>query len=81
MDINEITKKLNARQKAIYDFIVDYTKKNLYSPSYQEICEATGLKSKSSIYVYIKDLKAYGLIETDESPRCIKLLGYKLIKL
>lgn len=69
-------------QKKIYDFIVKYTTENLYSPSVQDICDGTGFKSKSSVFVHLRKLESLGLISLGEfaQPRCIKLIGYKLVK-
>ena len=73
-------RKMTSREQEVYAYIVEYVKVHLYAPSFQDICEATGLKSKSSVYIYIHSLKEKGFIEVGENPRCIKLLGYKIVK-
>lgn len=64
-----------------YKFIVDYTTKHLYPPSIREICKATGYKSTNTVYTQLRALEDCGLIKiTGRTPRCIQLLGYKLIR-
>lgn len=67
----------------IYDFIVQYTKEHLYPPSFKEICEGVHLRSKSSIYDYIHKLEKEGRIKIGDfhQPRCIKIVGYQLVKI
>lgn len=69
-------------QEKIYDFIVQYTTEHLYSPSVQDICDGTGYKSKSSVFEHLRKLEDIGVISLGEfsQPRCIKLIGYKLVK-
>ena len=68
------------RQKQVYDFIVAYTKENLYPPSIREIGEGTRLLSTSSVYNHIKALETQGYIEVRENqPRAIKIKGYKFV--
>ena len=67
----------------IYDFIVQYTQEHLYPPSFKEICDGVGVGSKSTVYSHIHKLSEEGRIEIGDfsQPRCIKLVGYKLVKL
>lgn len=69
-------------QKRIYDFIVQYTTEHLYSPSVQDICEGVGYKSKSTVFEHLRKLEDMGMISFGgiSQPRCIKLIGYKLVK-
>lgn len=69
-------------QEKIYNFIVQYTTEHLYSPSVQDICNGVGYKSKSTVFEYLRKLESLGLISLGEfsQPRCIKLLGYKLVR-
>lgn len=71
----------NTQQK-IYDFIVEYTKEHLYSPSINDICKGTGLRSKSTVWGHLTKIEKDGLIELPEfsTPRAIRLVGYKLVK-
>lgn len=69
---------LTARQKQIYDFIVEYTKKNCFPPSVREIGEGVGLASTSSVHSHLKALEDKGYIETKEmQPRAIRIIGYR----
>lgn len=72
---------MNKREKELYDFIVNYTKENLYPPSIREICKGVGLASTSCVHHHLKMLEAKGYIETrDGQPRAIKVKGYRLVK-
>ena len=46
----------------ILRYIIDSQKERGVIPSYEEICEGVGLKSKSSVAVYIKELEEMGEI-------------------
>lgn len=70
----------NGRER-VYNFIVEFIKRNGYSPSVREICTGTDLKSTSSVYMHLIMLKMMGKIDIKENtPRSIRLIGYKLIK-
>ena len=72
---------LNLNEKKVYRYIVDYIDDNLYPPTLEEICAATGLKSKSTVSYILKRLKDKGyIIIKSNSPRAIALVGYKLIR-
>lgn len=80
--MNETTTQrgVQTRQR-MYDAIVAYTQEHLYPPSVREIADMSGLRSTSSAFEQLKRLQAAGLIEIDSyQPRCIKLVGYKLVK-
>tara|TARA_R110002051_G_scaffold280472_1_gene342070 strand:+ start:132 stop:347 length:216 start_codon:yes stop_codon:yes gene_type:complete len=47
---------LTLKQKEVFDFIKLYMKKQSVSPSYENIMEATGIKSKSSINKIVAQL-------------------------
>lgn len=69
---------LTERQKQIFDFIVEYTKKNCFPPSVREIGEGVGLASTSSVHFCLKALQEKGYIETKEmQPRAIRIIGYR----
>lgn len=69
------------RQKQIYEFIVAYIQENLYPPTIREIGDNVGLASTSSVYEHLKSLERKGYIEVKEnSPRAIKVKGYKFVK-
>ena len=71
---------MDNREK-VYKYIVDYMTENQYAPSIREICKGVGLKSTSSVHMYLMSLKKAGLIDFSfDQARTIKLIGYKLIK-
>ena len=75
------SKGVHSRQK-IYNFLVDYITKNCYAPSMREICDGTGLSSAGSVYNHLKILEIMGKIEIKpNTPRAIKLVGYKFVKM
>ena len=49
---------LSPRHKKVLDYIKSYMKKTPVAPSYQEMMEATGYKSKNSINKIILQLEA-----------------------
>ena len=72
---------MTKRQSEIYEYIIGYMEKNLFSPTVREICEGVGLKSTSSVYSYLKKLEENGYITTREAePRTIRPTGYKIVK-
>lgn len=79
---NNNEQELKGKKKEIYDFIVSYICENMFSPSLSEICEGVKLKSKSSVYYYLRDLEDLELIQIFVGqPRAIKLCGYKIVKI
>ena len=54
--------KYGQTRDKILAFINERLRENLPSPTYQEICDHVGLKSKSSVYDYIKELEESGII-------------------
>lgn len=55
---------LSKKQKNVLDFIEKYFNNKGYSPSYEEIGNALGLSSKSTVFKHIKSLKERGVIGT-----------------
>ena len=47
----------------VYSYVKYYIKTNTYSPSVRDICKGAGLKSTSSVHMYLKKLDELGLIE------------------
>ncbi len=73
--------KVGSTTDQIYQYIVSYTKKNLYPPSIREIATFTGLKSSSSVFNHLKKLEDANLIVCKENcSRALKLMGYELVK-
>lgn len=66
-------------REEIKEFIVQYIKDHGYSPTFQEIGDAVGLCSKSSVSSHIKKMLEAGMIEKDAesgTPRAIRIPGY-----
>lgn len=57
--------QLTRKQKEVLEYIKDYINAHDISPSYSEIQEYFGLKSKGSVHDYIRYLKRAGLLEID----------------
>lgn len=67
---------LTPKQKKILKFIINYTKKNDYSPSLEEIAKHFNLKAVSTVHQYIEALKNKGYLKKEENkPRSIKPLN------
>lgn len=68
-------------QERVYNFIVDFIKKNGYSPSIREICAGTYLSSTASVYHHLETLKLMGMIDMKENAaRSIRLVDYEFKK-
>lgn len=67
--------KLTAKQTLVYNFLMN-TMGNQVPPTVREICEATGIKSTSTVHEALSVLEENGYIERD--PKCsrsIRLTG------
>ncbi len=58
--------KLTGKELAIYEYIKDTIRKNGYSPSVRDIRSALGIKSTSTVHVYIQRLEEKGLISKED---------------
>lgn len=68
-------------REMVYNFLVEFIKKNGYSPSIREICAGTYLGSTASVYHHLVTLKLMGVIDMKENvTRSIRLVGYELRK-
>lgn len=68
-------KPLTKSQQKVYDYIKECLTESRI-PSVREICNATGLKSTSTVHLHLKTLEERGLIERDHGMnRCIRLPG------
>ena len=69
----------------VYNFCKIYIFTHGYAPSYDEIGDGVGLKSKSSVYWHMKKLFQDGRLATDldndNSPRAFRIPGYKIVPL
>lgn len=63
-------------KEKIFKFIIDFQKENTYYPSYDEIATYTGLKSKASVFDYIRKLEKEGYLEV-KGVRSYKILERK----
>ncbi len=71
----------NGRER-VYNFIVEFIKRNGYSPSVREICIGTDLKSTSSVYMHLLRLEDEGKIQMKKkSTRAIKVIGFEFVKM
>jgi repressor LexA len=52
-------------RELIKQFLIDFTAKHHYAPTVEEIRAGCGLKSKSHVYYYIKQLVIRGEIRID----------------
>lgn len=69
-------------RERVYNFIVEFIKKNEYAPSVREICVGTDLSSTSSVYTHLLKLEDVGKIEMKrKSTRAIKVIGFQFVKM
>lgn len=77
------TKKYDTRPKLekrdmVIKFLAEYISDKGYSPTMQEICDSTGIKSKATVSYYLNWLKADGIIDfVPNTTRTITLTGGK----
>jgi repressor LexA len=66
---------LTEREAEILNIITDYIKENEYAPSVREIGKLAGLKSSSTVHMYLKNLELKGFIERRENlPRALRVI-------
>lgn len=58
---------ITRRQKEVLDFLSDFTQKNGYSPSYEEIAEGLGLNSLATVHKHVSNLQSKGLLHRDHN--------------
>lgn len=61
MQKNDLTKK----EKLVFDYLVQSINENGYAPSVRDISASLGIKSTSSVHLYLHNLEAKGFIEQD----------------
>ena len=54
---------LNIKECAVYDAILGYAREWGYPPTIRELCEMTGIKSTSTMYKRLDDIKRKGYID------------------
>ncbi|ACM60593.1 SOS-response transcriptional repressor, LexA [Caldicellulosiruptor bescii DSM 6725] len=74
-EISIMKKQLTKKQEEILEFIKKRIKEKGYPPAVREICEATGLKSTSTVHGHLTRLEKKGYIRRDPSkPRAIEIV-------
>ena len=85
MNINEqnnMQVRITPREQEVYDYIIEFMEKNLFSPTVREIMVELKFQSTSSVHYHIKNLEKHGYITVKEGePRTIRPVGYKLVKI
>ena len=72
--------ELTPKQYEVYLFIVKYSKEHGYAPSFQEIADGTGIKSKSAVKRKLDELQRKGKIKYESNTsRAICLLEYTFV--
>jgi biotin operon repressor len=54
---------ITRRQKEVIDFLSNFTQKNGYSPSYEEIASGLGLTSLATVHKHVTNLQNKGLLQ------------------
>jgi repressor LexA len=54
---------ITRRQKEVIDFLSNFTQKNGYSPSYEEIAHGLGLTSLATVHKHVTNLQNKGLLQ------------------
>ena len=79
---SEIKHRRGTGRERVYNFIVDFIKKNGYAPSIREICSGTYLSSTASVRNHLLALEDEGKIRMKpNSPRAIKVIGFQFVKM
>lgn len=58
--------KVTPRDRDVLTFIETYISERKYPPSYREIGDACGMRSKSSVHNHVRRLLKEGFLETDK---------------
>ena len=56
---------ITRRQKEVIDFLSNFTQKNGYSPSYEEIAHGLGLTSLATVHKHVTNLQNKGLLQRE----------------
>ena len=65
MNNNDLSKK----EKLVFDYLVNSINENGYAPSVRDIGSSLGIKSTSSVHLYLHNLEAKGFIEQDANKK------------
>lgn len=82
-DLRSRVKNLTKRDKDVLDAVIAYFEAHGYAPSIEEIGQACGMASKSTVHNHVTKLLLLGYLETDAeygSPRAIRVPGYHFVK-
>ena len=72
---------LTSDEEQVYEYIVKYTRNNLFPPTVAEIKEGCHMNSTSTVYCIIGRLETKEKLKIKrDTPRGIKLIGYELVK-
>jgi len=72
---NSATMYLTKKQKSILDFIKGYLSENEIAPTYEEIADYFGYRSKGTVHKHITNLEKKGLIKKHwNRSRCLQVL-------
>lgn len=74
---------IKATEKAILLFITGYIAKHQYPPTYTEIAEGMGYRSKATVHRHMQSMFAKGILETDAdttAPRAIRVPGMMFVR-
>lgn len=73
---------MKERHRKILDYVTAYMLEHGYSPTTREIADGIGVKSSSTVFDGLRDMRKAGLINyIDECPRTITVPGYKYMKI
>lgn len=65
MKHNDLTEK----ERRVFDYLVSSINENGYAPSVRDIAASLGIKSTSSVHLYLHNLESKGMIEQDAGKR------------
>ena len=69
---------IDEKSEKIFNFIVEFSEENGFSPSIRDICANLNIKSTATVYAYLDRLKSKGLLE--KSPLKKRALKPKIKK-
>jgi repressor LexA len=69
-----IMKKITERQEDLLKMVARYIEKKGYAPTYSEIAEELGIKSKSAVMNHINALVEKGYLEKGSSARSLRII-------
>lgn len=74
-------REMKSKQDMVYKILCRYLEGNGYPPTVREIAEKIRPCSTSQVVHYLRNLEKLGLVQVrKESPRAIKVVGYKFVK-